>query len=159
MEVCAFIQICIKKNISPTSVFLFCSLDLYDDAWNTLKKCDGIIVPGGFGNRGIEGKIAAIRYAREEKIPFLGTFSSHSFVYVFHNFMSFILHTDFIWFDSGICLGMQVAVIEYARNVLGMSHANSKELVPELNEDDAVIIFMPEGSKDKLGGTMRLGSR
>ena len=75
------------------------------------------------------------------------------------HFMSFILHVDLIWYDLGICLGMQVAVIEYARNVLGMSYANSKELVPELNEDDAVIIFMPEGSKDKLGGTMRLGSR
>ena len=54
---------------------------------------------------------------------------------------------------------MQAAVIEYARNVLGVPFANSKELVPDLSEDEAAIIFMPEGSKDKLGGTMRLGSR
>ena len=48
------------------------SPDLYDKAWDSLKDCEGIVVPGGFGNRGIEGKIAAIRYAREDKIPFLG---------------------------------------------------------------------------------------
>ena len=54
---------------------------------------------------------------------------------------------------------MQAAVIEYARNMLGISRANSKEFDPDICDDDAVVIFMPEGSKDRLGGTMRLGSR
>ena len=104
--------------------------DAYEQAWNALKSCDGVIVPGGFGNRGIQGKIAAINYVREEKVPFLG-----------------------------ICLGMQAAVIEYTRNVLGIKDANSEELVPNIPDEKAAIIFMPEGSKEKLGGTMRLGSR
>ncbi len=89
--------------------------------------CDGILVPGGFGNRGIEGKISAIKYARENDIPFFG-----------------------------ICLGMQVAVIEYARNVLGLKDANSSEF----NTDcPCVIDLMPDqhGNIPK-GGTMRLGS-
>ena len=72
----------------------------------------------------------AIRYAREKKVPFLG-----------------------------ICLGMQAAVIEYARSVLGISGANSKEFAPDVSDKNAAVIFMPEGSKDQLGGTMRLGSR
>ena len=67
-----------------------------------LKDADGVLIPGGFGGRGIEGKIAACRYAREHNIPYLG-----------------------------ICLGMQVAVIEYARNVLGIPDANSSEFFPE----------------------------
>ncbi len=88
---------------------------------------DGILVPGGFGNRGIEGKIEAIRYARENKIPFLG-----------------------------ICLGMQCAVIEFARNVCGMNHANSSEF--DLDTEFPVIDLLPEQKdiEDK-GGTMRLG--
>ena len=87
----------------------------------------GIIVPGGFGERGIEGKIAAARYARESKIPFLG-----------------------------ICLGMQIAVVEFARNVMGLEDANSTEHVS--NTKHPVIDFMPEQKNiDKLGGTMRLG--
>jgi CTP synthase len=87
----------------------------------------GILVPGGFGDRGIEGKIAAIRYAREHKIPFFG-----------------------------ICLGMQLAVIEYARNILGLADANSSELNPFTKHP--VIDLMPDqlGIIDK-GGTMRLG--
>lgn len=93
-----------------------------------LKDADGIIVPGGFGDRGVEGKISAIKYARENKVPFLG-----------------------------ICLGMQCAVIEYARNVLNFKDANTSEI----NQDTAypVIDLMPEQKDiDEKGGTMRLGS-
>lgn len=103
---------------------------LYNEAWEILKNADGILVPGGFGNRGIEGKIQAIKYVRENQIPFLG-----------------------------ICLGMQVAVIEYTRTFLNRPNANSREFNPSLNDDDAAVIFMPEGDKDNMGGTMRLGSR
>jgi CTP synthase len=88
---------------------------------------DGLLVPGGFGDRGVEGKIEAIRYARENKVPFLG-----------------------------ICLGMQCAVIEYARNVLKLKDANSAELVPETTHP--VIDLMPDQKDvDEKGGTMRLG--
>lgn len=88
---------------------------------------DGILVPGGFGNRGIEGKIKAIQYAREHKIPFFG-----------------------------ICLGMQCAVIEFARHVCGMADANSSEFNP--NSKHPVIDLMPEQiDVEDLGGTMRLG--
>ena len=88
---------------------------------------DGILVPGGFGNRGIEGKIKAIQYAREHKIPFFG-----------------------------ICLGMQCAVIEFARHVCGMADANSSEFNP--NSTHPVIDLMPEQiDVVDLGGTMRLG--
>lgn len=88
---------------------------------------DGILVPGGFGNRGIEGKIKAIQYAREHKIPFFG-----------------------------ICLGMQCAVIEFARHVCGMADANSSEFNP--NSTHPVIDLMSEQiDVEDLGGTMRLG--
>ena len=88
---------------------------------------DGILVPGGFGNRGIEGKIKAIQYAREHKIPFFG-----------------------------ICLGMQCAVIEFARHVCGMADANSSEFNP--NSTHPVIDLMPEQiDVEDLGGTMRPG--
>ena len=93
-----------------------------------LQGFQGIIVPGGFGNRGIEGKIETIRYARENKIPFLG-----------------------------ICLGMQMTVVEYARDVLGLKDANSQEF--DENTPNQVIHIM-EDQKDvkKKGGTMRLGA-
>ena len=93
-----------------------------------LKEADGIIIPGGFGDRGIEGKIAACTYAREHNIPFLG-----------------------------ICLGMQVAVIEFARNVCGLTNAHSAEF--NANTPDPVIHYM-SGQEGKLlsGGTMRLGA-
>ena len=92
-----------------------------------LSGVDGILVPGGFGSRGIEGKIAAARYARENKIPYFG-----------------------------ICLGMQIAIIEYARHVLGYEGANSAEFDPQ--SPYPVIDLMPE-QRDvmQLGGTMRLG--
>ena len=89
---------------------------------------DGILVPGGFGDRGIEGKISAIRYARENKIPFLG-----------------------------LCLGMQLSIVEFARNVVGYNDAHSVELEPSTTHP--VIHLMPEqdGVED-IGGTLRLGS-
>ncbi len=93
-----------------------------------LKGLDGVIVPGGFGNRGIEGKIAAIRYLRENKIPFLG-----------------------------ICLGMQLAAIEFARHKLGLTAADSQEFNP--GSPDQIIHLMADQRKLKdLGGTMRLGA-
>ena len=103
---------------------------LYNEGWDIVKSADGILVPGGFGIRGIEGKVKAIQFAREGNIPFLG-----------------------------ICLGMQVAVIEYTRHLLNRPLANSREFAPNVNDDDAAVIFMPEGDKDNFGGTMRLGSR
>ncbi|RID61828.1 hypothetical protein BRARA_E00942 [Brassica rapa] len=100
----------------------------YKAAWMLLKGADGVIIPGGYGNRGVEGKILAAKYARENNIPFLG-----------------------------ICLGMQVAVIEFARSVLCLPDANSTEFKPETKHP--CIVFMPEGSTTHMGGTMRLGSR
>ena len=98
-----------------------------DNAAEMLSGVDGILVPGGFGSRGIEGKIAAARYARENKIPYFG-----------------------------ICLGMQIAIIEYARDVLGYADAHSAEFAPE--SQHTVIDLMPEQKDvDQLGGTMRLG--
>jgi CTP synthase len=93
-----------------------------------LGRADGILVPGGFGIRGVEGKVEAIRFARESKIPYLG-----------------------------LCLGLQCAVIEYARNVCGLSEANSSEFDPKTQ--DPVIDLLPEqeGVVD-MGGTMRLGA-
>ncbi|MGB1864713.1 MAG: glutamine hydrolyzing CTP synthase [Poseidonia sp.] len=102
--------------------------DESDAAWAALKKADGILVPGGFGDRGIEGKIAAAHHARTNNIPYLG-----------------------------ICLGLQVATIEFCRNVLGLEGANSTEF--EDNPAHAAVVFMPEISKTHLGGTMRLGTR
>jgi CTP synthase len=98
-----------------------------DNASEKLKGYDGILVAPGFGHRGVEGKIEAIRFARENKIPFLG-----------------------------ICLGMQCAVIEFARNVLGMEKAHSTEMDPET---PFPVIDMMEEQKTILekGGTMRLG--
>jgi CTP synthase len=92
-----------------------------------LGDADGILVPGGFGDRGIEGKIEAIRYAREQKVPFLG-----------------------------ICLGMQLASIEFARNVVGLKEAHSAEFDP--NTPHPIIDLLPEQKDiEDLGGTLRLG--
>uniref|UniRef100_UPI0040295A4A glutamine amidotransferase-related protein n=1 Tax=Dialister sp. TaxID=1955814 RepID=UPI0040295A4A len=88
---------------------------------------DGIVVPGGFGYRGVEGKIDTIKYARVNKIPFLG-----------------------------LCLGMQCAVIEFARNVCGMTGANSSEFIPDTQYP--VIDLMPDQEAvTEKGGTKRLG--
>ena len=99
-----------------------------ENAKDVLKEFDGIIVPGGFGNRGIEGKIQTIKYARENKIPFLG-----------------------------ICLGMQMAVVEFARDVLKLEDVNSEEFEPECKNP---LIHIMETQKNvyKKGGTMRLGA-
>ncbi|XP_039122445.1 CTP synthase-like isoform X2 [Dioscorea cayenensis subsp. rotundata] len=102
--------------------------DAHIAAWNLLKGADGVLVPGGFGDRGVQGKILAAKHARENNIPFLG-----------------------------ICLGMQTAVIEYCRSVLNLHDANSTEFDPDTT--NPCVIFMPEGSKTHMGGTMRLGSR
>ncbi|MDH5478655.1 MAG: CTP synthase, partial [Nitrospinota bacterium] len=93
-----------------------------------LRESDGVLVPGGFGERGIEGKITAIKLAREKKIPFLG-----------------------------ICLGMHCAVIEYARNVVGIQSASSSEFSPQCPEPTIDLMPDQRGKKD-MGATMRLGS-
>ena len=99
-----------------------------ENAHELFREADGILVPGGFGDRGIEGKIEAIRYARQNNVPFLG-----------------------------LCLGMQLAIVEYARNAAGLSGAHSIELDPDTPYP--VISLMPDqnGVKD-IGGTLRLGS-
>ena len=99
-----------------------------ENAGEYLGDVDGILVPGGFGTRGIEGKIHAITYAREHKVPFLG-----------------------------LCLGMQLSIIEYAKNVLGLADASSIEFDPETK--NPVIHLMPEQEGvENLGGTLRLGA-
>ena len=99
-----------------------------DTVQNILKDYDGILVPGGFGNRGIEGKITAIKYARENNIPFLG-----------------------------ICLGMQMAVVEFARNVLGIKDADSAEF-SNTTKNPVIHIMETQKNITKKGGTMRLGN-
>lgn len=99
-----------------------------DNVEEILKGVDGVLVPGGFGDRGIEGMIDAIHYARENHIPFLG-----------------------------ICLGMQLSIVEYARNVVGFGDAHSIELNP--NTTHPVIALMPDqNGVEDIGGTLRLGS-
>ncbi|XP_019647801.1 PREDICTED: CTP synthase 1-like [Branchiostoma belcheri] len=100
----------------------------YHEAWSQLCSSDGVLVPGGFGVRGVEGKIRAAEWARKNKRPYLG-----------------------------VCLGMQVAVIEYARNVLGFKDAHSTEFDPKT--ENQVVIDMPEHNPGDMGGTMRLGQR
>ncbi len=99
-----------------------------DNVDGLLGEVDGILVPGGFGTRGIEGMITAIRYARENKIPFLG-----------------------------LCLGMQLTIVEYARNVVGFRDAHSIEMDP--NTTHPVIALMPDqNGVEDIGGTLRLGA-
>jgi CTP synthase len=99
------------------------------DVEQILSGADGVLVPGGFGVRGVEGKVDAIRYAREQGVPFLG-----------------------------ICLGLQCAVIEFARNVCGLEGANSTEFDPACT--DPVIDLLPEQKNvTDMGGTMRLGAQ
>ena len=100
------------------------------DVKATIGGLHGLLVAPGFGSRGVEGKIAAASYARRSNKPFLG-----------------------------ICLGMQVAVIEFARNALGIAGANSEEFDDSLSPRQRAVMFMPEGSKEAMGGTMRLGAR
>ncbi len=111
------------------NLILISSEEINSDNYQTkLEALDGILVAPGFGERGFEGKIETVKYARENKVPFFG-----------------------------ICLGMQVAVIEFSRNILGLIGANSTEMDP--NTPHPVIALMEEQKKiDQLGGTMRLGS-
>ncbi|KZT35312.1 CTP synthase [Sistotremastrum suecicum HHB10207 ss-3] len=103
----------------------------YHEAWSAVVGAGGILVPGGFGLRGTEGMMLAIKWAREQKVPFLG-----------------------------ICLGFQLAVVEWCRNVLDLKDANSAEFDTETGATPhPVVIFMPEISRTHLGGTMRLGLR
>ncbi|KAG7191154.1 hypothetical protein KM043_007178 [Ampulex compressa] len=101
---------------------------LYHEAWQHLCKSNGVIVPGGFGKRGMEGKMEACKWCRINDKPFLG-----------------------------ICLGLQAAVIEIARNVLGFHTANSTEIDPDT--EYPIVIDMPEHNQGQMGGTMRLGKR
>jgi CTP synthase len=103
------------------------SADLTDENTEILSGLDGILVPGGFGSRGIEGKIVAIKYARENNIPFFG-----------------------------ICLGMQMAAIEFAKNVLDLKDANSSEF-DELTKNPVIHIMELQKGLSNKGGTMRLG--
>jgi CTP synthase len=99
-----------------------------EDAAKTLSDADGILIPGGFGHRGAEGKIFAVQYARENNVPFFG-----------------------------ICLGLQIAVIEFARNVVGLKTATSQEF-DEGAKDQVVAIMEDQLKVETKGGTMRLGA-
>ncbi|KAH1108525.1 hypothetical protein J1N35_012293 [Gossypium stocksii] len=134
----ALLHACIACSLKPSIDWIAAS-DLEDDtaqsapeayaaAWKSLRNAECVLVPGGFGDRGVSGMILAAKYARENNVPYLG-----------------------------ICLGMQISVIEYARSVLGLEKANSNEFDDET--PDPVVIFMPEGSRTHMGSTMRLGSR
>ncbi|NBQ86609.1 MAG: CTP synthase [Betaproteobacteria bacterium] len=127
------------KNHARVKIDYIDSETLTPDNVSQLARFDAVLVPGGFGKRGIEGKVCAARFARENRIPYLG-----------------------------ICLGMQVATIEYARNVAGLAHANSTEfepesphpviaLITEWKDSDGTIKTRNEHSD--LGGTMRLGAQ
>ena len=123
----AFIHAGAENNVKVSAEFVSSELVEEKGAESVLKGYDGILIPGGFGERGIEGKIQAITYARENKIPFFG-----------------------------ICLGLQCAVIEFARNVCGIKKASSQEFVKNAWN---VIHIMPEQLKVKTkGATMRLGA-
>jgi CTP synthase len=116
------------KNNQIESIYIFCGNEERDKNIDDLKEIDGVIVPGGFDKRGVEGKIEAIRYCRENKVPFLG-----------------------------ICLGLQCAVIEFARNVLKMEGATSQEF--DSKTPFPVIHFVAGQSADsKKSATMRLGA-
>ena len=117
-----------ENNTKVNIELVDCEKITHSNVKKILKKYNGIIVPGGFGNRGIEGKIETIRYARENDIPFLG-----------------------------ICLGMQMAVVEFARNVLGIKDANSEEFNKE-SKNQVIHIMEKQKNITKKGGTMRLGA-
>ncbi|VVC04397.1 CTP synthase [Candidatus Bilamarchaeum dharawalense] len=130
--------ISVKEALVHSAAAVNCGLDVcwveaselekVADISSALKQYDGIIVPGGFGTRGIEGKIKAIQYARENKVPYLG-----------------------------LCLGLQLMVVEYARNICGMKDANSTEF--DKKTKYPVIDMLPEQQQiSRMGGTMRLGA-
>lgn len=120
-----------KVEVSPTFIDSELLEKNDENEWARLKKVDGILVPGGFGNRGMEGKILAAKYARENNIPYLG-----------------------------ICLGLQMAVVEFARSVCGLNAVTSEmfETRADLEEKDVLIDYIPgQENIHKKGGTMRLG--
>ncbi|XP_077215718.1 uncharacterized protein LOC143850324 [Tasmannia lanceolata] len=134
----ALLHACVACSLKPSVEWIAAS-DLEDEsakatpeahaaAWETLRNAACVLVPGGFGDRGVGGMILAAKYARENRVPYLG-----------------------------ICLGMQISVIEFARSILSLERANSTEF--DLETPDPVVIFMPEGSRTHMGSTMRLGSR
>jgi CTP synthase len=127
------------KTRTRVNIHYFESEDIEREGPSALASMDAILVPGGFGDRGIEGKIAAIRYARENRIPYLG-----------------------------ICLGMQLAIIEYARNVIALAGANSTEFDRATNHPVIALITewqdlargqQVRDEKSNLGGSMRLGAQ
>ena len=127
------------QNRTRVNIHFIESTDIEEQGTAALEKMDAILVPGGFGERGVEGKIAAVRFAREHKLPYLG-----------------------------ICLGMQIAVIEYGRHVLGLNGANSTEFNRETPHpvialitewQDAMRGAQSRTDKSNLGGTMRLGGQ
>jgi len=113
-------------KVEPEIVWVNAETVKPDELARTLRTVSGVVVPGGFGARGTEGKVAAARWARENRIPYLG-----------------------------LCYGLQMAVIDVARNVLGLSGANSTEIDP--NTPYPVIDLMPDQKGVDMGGTMRLG--
>ncbi len=127
------------QTLTRVNIHYIDSEDIEKSGTGVIEEMDAILVPGGFGERGVEGKIQAIRYARENKVPYLG-----------------------------ICLGMQMAVVEYARHVAGLTNAHSTELDPktptpvvalitEWTDEDGKVIERDETVD--LGGTMRLGGQ
>lgn len=135
----ALVHASVANDVSVNLVYVNSEEITDENVAERLGGLDGILVPGGFGSRGVEGKIAAIKYARENKVPFFG-----------------------------ICLGMQLACIEYARNVLGLTEANSEEF--NRLSPDPIIYLMREwydfrtkkierrDADSEMGGTMRLGA-
>ena len=124
----AFIHAGAANEVTVNVVSIHSEYLTKDNVLNKLKGLHGVLVAPGFGERGIEGKIKAVQYAREQGIPFLG-----------------------------ICLGMQMAVIEYARNVLGISNANSTEM-DENTKEPVINLMETQKEVTKKGGTMRLGA-
>ncbi|MEZ4666908.1 MAG: CTP synthase [Anaerolineae bacterium] len=125
----------VKEALFHAATSLDCKLEIEwvysgdlekEKAWEKLSNVDGIVVPGGFGYRGVEGKILAARYAREHQIPYLG-----------------------------LCLGMQVMCLEFARNVLDLENANSSEF--DATEHPVIDLMLEQRGITEMGGTMRLG--
>ncbi|QFQ32229.1 CTP synthase [Buchnera aphidicola] len=129
------------KNKIKVNIKLINSQEIENKNFECLKNLNGILIPGGFGDRGVIGKLLSVKYARENNIPYFG-----------------------------ICLGMQIAIIEFAQNVIGIKDANSTEFDPKckfpvidlIKEQDSNIKYVINGKKrnnSNLGGTMRLGSQ
>ncbi len=130
----AYLSVIESVKIAAAANNVDCSVTILDadndELLNELEKYDAVIVPGGFGTRGMEGKIKAIEYVRTNKVPYLG-----------------------------ICLGMQLAVVEFARNACGIPRAVSREMEDVPEDSDFIIDFIPEQLKiQQKGGTMRLGN-